>query len=99
MHEPYVIIAPSYMVYAQNYSELLQAHIDSEADITLLYHSVDNAREAFINCDVLNLNKQKGVESIEKTPVKISAAPMSATSAAPRFPDAHTHHPIRAAAR
>ena len=66
MHEPYVIIAPSYMVYAQNYSELLQAHIDSEADITLLYHSVDNAREAFINCDVLNLNKQKGVESIEK---------------------------------
>lgn len=66
MHEPYVIIAPSYMVYAQNYSELLQAHIDSEADITLLYHSVDNAREAFLNCDVLNLNKQKGVESIEK---------------------------------
>ena len=31
----------------QNYSEFLQAHIDSEADITLLYHSVDNAREAF----------------------------------------------------
>lgn len=66
MHEPYVIIAPSYMVYAQNYSELLQTHIDSEADITLLYQSVDNAREAFINCDILNLNKQKGVESIEK---------------------------------
>ncbi|RGU32171.1 glucose-1-phosphate adenylyltransferase subunit GlgD [Ruminococcus sp. AF17-22AC] len=66
MREPYVIIAPSYMVYAANYSELLQAHIDSDADITLLYHSVDNAREAFLNCDILNLNKQKGVESIEK---------------------------------
>lgn len=66
MHEPYVIIAPSYMVYAQNYAELLQTHIDSEADITLLYQSVDNAREEFINCDILNLNKQKGVESIEK---------------------------------
>ena len=65
-HEPYVIIAPSYMVYAQNYAELLQTHIDSEADITLLYQSVDNAREEFINCDILNLNKQKGVESIEK---------------------------------
>ena len=66
MHEPYVIIAPSYMVYAENYSELLQTHIDSGADITLLYHSVDNAREKFLNCDILNLNKQKGVESIEK---------------------------------
>ena len=50
----------------QNYSELLQAHIDSGADISLLYHSVDNARESFLNCDILNLNKQKGVESIEK---------------------------------
>ena len=66
MREPYVIIAPSYMVYAVNYSELLQTHIDSDADITLLYHSVDNAREAFLNCDILYLNKQKGVESIEK---------------------------------
>ena len=65
MHEPYVIIAPSYMVYAEDYRELLQTHIDSGADITLLYHSVDNAREKFLNCDILNLNKQKGVESIE----------------------------------
>ena len=56
MHEPYVIIAPSYMVYAQDYKELLDTHIESGADITLLYHSVDNAREAFINCDILNLS-------------------------------------------
>lgn len=66
MHEQYVVIAPSYMVYAANYNDLLQTHIDSGADITLLYHAVDNAREAFLNCDILNLNKQKGVESIEK---------------------------------
>ena len=63
---PYVVIAPSYMVYAENYDTLLQTHIDSGADITLLYHSVDNAKEAFLNCDILNLNRQKGVESIEK---------------------------------
>ena len=66
VHQPYVIIAPNYMVYAANYDTLLQTHIDSGADITLLYHSVDNAKEAFLNCDILNLNKQKGVESIEK---------------------------------
>ncbi|MCI8833922.1 MAG: glucose-1-phosphate adenylyltransferase subunit GlgD [Ruminococcus sp.] len=66
MHEQYVIITPNYMVFAQNFDTLLQAHVDSEADITLLYHTVDNAKEAFLNCDLLNLNKQKGVLSIEK---------------------------------
>ena len=42
---PYVVIAPSYMIYTQNYDELLKTHIESGADITLLYHSVDNAKE------------------------------------------------------
>lgn len=64
--DPYVIVAPSYMVYTQDYNTLLQHHIDSGADVTLLYHSVDNAKEAYLNCDILTLNKQKGVESIEK---------------------------------
>ena len=61
-----MIIAPSYMVYSMNFDSLLQSHIDSEADITLLYHSVDNAKDHFLNCDLLNLNRQKGVLSIEK---------------------------------
>lgn len=65
VHYPYVVIAPSYMVYAMDYSKLLQTHIDSGADITLLYHSVDNAKEAFLNCNTLNLNRQKGVLSLE----------------------------------
>lgn len=65
-HQEYVVIAPDYMVYTQNYETLLEDHIASGADITLLYHTVDNANEAFLNCDILNLNKQKGVESIEK---------------------------------
>lgn len=62
----YVVIAPGYMVYTQNYDQLIQTHIDSGADITLLYHSTDNAKETFLNCDLLNLNRQKGVLSIEK---------------------------------
>lgn len=63
---PYVIIAPSYMIYAMDYSSLLNKHIESGADITMVYQSVDDARDQFINCDVLNLNKQKGVLSIER---------------------------------
>ena len=62
---PYVVIAPSYMIYAQNFNELLQTHIDSGADITLLYHSTDDAKEHFLNCNTVNLNKQKGVLSLE----------------------------------
>ena len=63
---PYVIVAPSYMIYSMNFDSLLQPHLQSEADITLLYHSVDNAKEAFLNCNTLNLNRQKGVLSIEE---------------------------------
>ncbi|MBQ7424643.1 MAG: glucose-1-phosphate adenylyltransferase subunit GlgD [Lachnospiraceae bacterium] len=65
VHEDYVVIAPNYMIYTQNYDELLQKHIDSGADITLLYHKVDNADKAFLDVNVLNLNRQKGVKSIE----------------------------------
>ena len=46
-HYPYVIVAPSYMIFTQDYSKLLDDHIASGADITLLYHSVDNAKEFF----------------------------------------------------
>ena len=62
--QPYVVIAPSYMVYTADYSELLKTHIDSGADITLMYHSVDTAKEEFLSCYTLDINKQKGVDAI-----------------------------------
>jgi glucose-1-phosphate adenylyltransferase len=65
MHHPYVVIAPNYMIYSQDFAKLLQTHVDSGADISLLYHSVDNAREAYLTCNTLELNRQKGVLSIE----------------------------------
>ncbi len=65
MNQEYVVIAPSYMVFAQDYDALLNDHIESGADISLLYQRVDNAKEHYLDCDVLTLNKQKGVLSIE----------------------------------
>ena len=62
--QPYVIIAPSYYIFAQNYKELLEKHIESGADITLLYQKVTSAKEAYHHCDILNLNRQRGVKSI-----------------------------------
>ncbi len=63
---PYVVIVPSNMVYVQDFRALLQTHIESGADITLLYHSTEDAKEHFLNCNTLNLNKQKGVLSLEE---------------------------------
>lgn len=62
----YVVLAPGYMVYTQNYDTLLTKHIESGADITLLYHSVETANEDFLNCDTLLLNRQNGVEAIAR---------------------------------
>ena len=53
------------MVYTIDYSSLIQTHVESGADITLLYHAVDNAKDSYLSCNILNLNKQKGVLSIE----------------------------------
>lgn len=66
MGRPYVVIAPSHMVFTMDYDLLLESHVASGADITLLYHSVDNANEAYLNCDYITLNRQKGVLEIGK---------------------------------
>ena len=52
------------MNFKQDFKELLDQHIESGADITLLYHSTDNAKEQFLTCQTLELNRQKGVLSI-----------------------------------
>ncbi len=66
VHANYVVIAPSYIVYVQNYDKLLDAHIASGADVTLLYHKVENADTEYLNSDALTLNRQQGVEAIVK---------------------------------
>ncbi len=53
------------MVYSMDYDSLLHTHIESGADITLLYHSVDNAKDSYLSCNILELNRQKGVNAIE----------------------------------
>lgn len=63
--QPYVVIAPSYMIYTADYSTFIDAHVESGADISLMYHVVDNAKDSFFNCNILDINKQKGVLSIE----------------------------------
>ena len=66
MHQEYVIIAPSYMVYTANYDTVMDTHIESGADITMMYHSVDTAREEFLSNYVVTVNTaDKQVTSFE----------------------------------
>ncbi len=66
MHQQYVILTPGYMIFKQDYNKLLSDHIASGADVTLLYHKVNNAKDAYRACSTLTLNRQKGVKEIEK---------------------------------
>lgn len=64
--EPYVIIAPSYMIYTMDFHKVLEKHIDSGADITMVYQNVTCAKEYFMNCNVLTLTKEKQIQSIKQ---------------------------------
>ena len=64
MHQDYVVIVPSYMVYRQDFDSLIDAHIESGADITLLYHKVDNADTSYRNCNLMKLNRQRGLKAL-----------------------------------
>jgi len=66
MPQEYVVVAPSYMIYKQNFQTLLDEHVASGTDITLLYHKVDQAKEYYRACNVVEINKQKGVVSIAR---------------------------------
>lgn len=64
--EEYVLIAPCCFVYAQSYADMIEKHEASGADITVLYKSVDNANEKFIDCNNLTITKNKKIEKIER---------------------------------
>ena len=66
MQQPYVIVTPAHMVYRQDFESLLNTHIQTGADITLLYHKVNNAKTEFRGCDILQLNRQRGLKSVDK---------------------------------
>lgn len=60
----YVVIAPVNFVYKANYADLLDQHIASGADVTMLYKEVENAKSSYINCYVMDMNSQKAVSAL-----------------------------------
>lgn len=61
-----VIVATSYMVCNMDLKAMIKAHEKSGADITMAYKSVENAHEAYENCDTLKLDGNGNVVGIGK---------------------------------
>lgn len=57
----YVIIAPTHFVYLQNFTEVMDKHIESGADVTVLYKSSKNAKDEFVGADTLTLDRSKRI--------------------------------------
>lgn len=53
----YVVIAPVNSVYVANYQDLIDAHIESGADISILAKKVSGANEKYIGCQILSADK------------------------------------------
>ena len=64
-NKEYVLIAPSYFIYSQDFTKVMEKHQASQADITVLYKNVSDAKENFIGCQSLKFDEDKRVIAFE----------------------------------
>lgn len=64
--EDYVVIVPPYFVMTLDYSKVVEEHISSGADITLIYSNRKNAKTDFLGCYYLIFNSEGKISSIDK---------------------------------
>lgn len=57
----YVIIAPAHYIYLQNFADVMDKHIESEADVTILYKSSRDAKYEFVGADTISIDRSKRV--------------------------------------
>lgn len=74
---PYVIVAPSHFIYTIDFNEILKEHIKSNNDITVLYQNVEDAKNNFVGCDILDFGKDKRIVDIETNYGKYKNRPIS----------------------
>ena len=57
-NEPaYIVVAPVFLLMSYDYNELIDKHIASGADVTVLCKHIDNSDKEFVNCDVVSLDE------------------------------------------
>ena len=73
----YVIIAPSHFIFKQDFSEMLDYHIKSKNDITMLYHNSNNADRKYLMGDTIDIDKNQRVVEFHKNRGKYKKATIS----------------------
>ena len=67
VEEPnYVVIAPNHFIYRQDFSEMIDYHIKSKNDITVLYQHFNDTDKNMLMCDVLTIDNNKHVSKFHK---------------------------------
>lgn len=64
--QPYVFLSRSYMICNIDYSNLLNYHKTSSADITIMYKRMNNHVRRFVDCDTINIDENDDILSIGK---------------------------------
>lgn len=58
-NEPqYIVIAPVFLLMSYDYNQLLEKHISSGADVTVLCKHIDNTDKEFVNCDTVTVDEK-----------------------------------------
>ncbi len=70
-------VLPSYFIYSQDYTKLQEEHVQSGADITVLYKNVTNAKENFIGCQTLKFGEDKRIVEFDDNHGKYKNRPIS----------------------
>lgn len=61
----YVVVAPAHIITTMDYSDVIEAHVKTGAEITMVYQQIDNADEAFVGSDYLTLKGKDEVVEIK----------------------------------
>ena len=59
-----VVLAPTHFIFTQDFQEMIKAHQESGNDVTVLYHSVNNADKRFALCNVLKIDENGRVTDL-----------------------------------
>lgn len=62
----YVVIAPSHIIYSLDFNKVIEEHISSNMDITLLYKRINNAKNNYIDQDIIDFDSDGNLIRITK---------------------------------
>lgn len=61
----YAVISPSFMLSSMDYRPIIDAHVESGADVTIVYSHITNASEDYHNCDRLKFASDGKIVKID----------------------------------